>query len=111
VESLFQDIRYGIRVLAKKPAFVAVAVLALAVGIGANTAIFSFIDALLVRPLHFNNLDRLMMVWSSKTGTGEREEVSPGDFADWKNQSTVFEQLAAYRWSNANLTGTPAPPG
>jgi putative ABC transport system permease protein len=91
--------------LAKSPGFTAVAVLALALGIGANTAIFSVIDALLLRPLAFDDLDRLVLVWETLPQGGEVDQVSPADFRDLSSQNHVFDHLSAYRWWDVNLTG------
>ncbi len=109
METLFQDLRYGVRMLTKRPWYTTVAVIALALGIGANTAIFSLVDALLLRPLHFKDVDRLVMVWSGTGQTLERENVSPADFVDWKNQNNVFDHLAAINWWDVNLTGSGEP--
>ena len=100
-----RDLRYAVRMLGKSPGFTAVAVIALALGIGANTAIFSVIDALLVRPLAFNDLDRLVLVWETLPQGGEVDQVSPADFRDLSSQNHVFDHLAAYRWWDVNLTG------
>ncbi|MGO9271210.1 MAG: ABC transporter permease [Terriglobia bacterium] len=100
-----QDLRYALRMLAKSPGFTAVAVMALALGIGANTAIFSVIDALLLRPLAFDGLDRLVLVWETLPQGGEVDQVPPADFRDWSSQNHVFDHLAAYRWWDVNLTG------
>ena len=103
------DLRYALRVLAKSPGFSLVAVIALALGIGANTAIFSVIDALLLRPLAFEDLDRLVLVWGTLPQGSEVDQVSPADYRDWSSQSHVFEQMAAYRWWDVNLTGAGEP--
>ncbi|HTG14777.1 MAG TPA: ABC transporter permease, partial [Blastocatellia bacterium] len=109
MNTLIQDLRYGIRVLSKNPGVTVVAVLTLALGIGANTAIFSFTDAILLRPLDFKNVDRLVMVWTGSRGTFDRESVSPADYVDWKNQNNVFEYLTAINWWDVNLTGNGEP--
>ena len=100
-----RDLRYAVRMLWKSPAFTAVAVIALALGIGANTAIFSVIDALLVRPLAFDDIDRLVLVWETLPQGSEVDQVSPADFRDLSSQNHVFDHLAAYRWWDVNLTG------
>ena len=108
--NLWQDIRYGFRMLLKKPGFTAIAVLTLALGIGANTAIFSVVNAVLLRPLPFAEPDRLVMVYEKRLKLGRtRNPVSAPDFIDWRAQSTVFENMAAYTWWNANLTGGDEP--
>ena len=106
----WQDIRYGLKVLRKSPAFVAIAVLALALGVGANTAIFSIVNALLLRPLNYENPDRLTMVWekSAKRGFGEIPTSLP-NFTDLRTANTLFEDLGAFTDSSFNLTGGEAP--
>ena len=104
-----RDLRYTLRVLAKSPGSTTVALMALALGIGANTAIFSVIDALLLRPLAFNDLDNLVLVWGTLPQGGEVDQVSPADFRDWSSQNHVFTQMAAYRWWDVNLTGAGEP--
>ena len=104
-----RDLRHTLRVLAKSPAFTTVALIALALGIGANTAIFSVIDALLLRPLAFADLYNLVLVWGTLPQGGEVDQVSPADFRDWSSQNHVFTQMAAYRWWDVNLTGAGEP--
>lgn len=110
MSTFLQDLRYGFRVLAKTPGFTAVAVLTLALAIGANTAIFTVVNAVLLRPLPFHEPDRLAVVWESKPSLGiDRENFSPADFADMRDQSRSFEQMAAaYYWS-PGLTGVSEP--
>ncbi len=81
--TLLQDFRHALRMLGKSPGFTVIAAVALALGIGANTAIFSVIDALLLRPLSFEDLDRLVEVWESLPKSGDRDEVSPANLVDW----------------------------
>src|ERR687884_2195824 len=91
VEALWQDLRYGLRVLRQRPGFTAVAVLTLALGIGANTAIFSLVSAVLVRPLKYREAERLVMVWEDASAAGiPRDNPSGGTYADWKAQNRVF---------------------
>jgi putative ABC transport system permease protein len=105
MDSLLQDLRYSLRLLLKNPGFAAVAVLALALGIGANTAIFSVVNAVLLRPLPYTEPDRLMLVISSNPTRGfARFAVSPPDFLDWSAQSRSFEAMAAMDTSPFNLT-------
>ncbi|HKS39833.1 MAG TPA: ABC transporter permease, partial [Blastocatellia bacterium] len=110
MQTLFQDLRYGLRMLLKQPGFTLVAVIALALGIGANTAIFSVVNSVLVRPLPFANPDRLAVIWQSTPQENSfREAVAPANFLDWKDQNTSFEQIAAFREDNFNITGTDRP--
>src|SRR5687767_9408945 len=110
LETLFQDLRYGVRMLLKIPGFTLIAVITLALGIGANTAIFSLTSALVLRPFDFHDLDRL--VWVYETAPQQDNffsGVSPADFADLRRQQKVFSNLAAFRLSNSNLTGVGDP--
>ena len=109
MSTLVQDIRYGIRTLAKNPSFTAVAVLTLALGIGANTVIFSAVNAVLVRPLPYKDADRLVMLWSTKPKEGWRGQASPLDFVTWRAGSRSFRSMAAIRPCSAILTGRGEP--
>ncbi|HEX8899426.1 MAG TPA: ABC transporter permease, partial [Chthoniobacterales bacterium] len=110
IADLWQDIRYGLRMLARSPAFTVIAVVALALGIGANSAIFSVVNAVLLRPLPYKNPDALVMVWEEATHLGfPINTPSPANFIDWQNQNTVFESTAAMAQSNFNLTGAGEP--
>ena len=93
--TLLQDVRYGLRMLLKRPGFTIVAMLTLALGIGANTAIFSVVNAVLLRPLPYADPDRLVWMWGNVRGGTSRASVSPLDFLDYRAQSSVFEHLAA----------------
>ncbi|MEJ7709998.1 MAG: ABC transporter permease [Pyrinomonadaceae bacterium] len=96
MRTLWQDIRYGVRMLAKKPGFTVIAVLTLALGIGANTAIFSVVNAVLLWPLPFQGQEHLVVVWKSdQTASNPFVELSIPEFNDWKSQSQLFEHLAA----------------
>ena len=95
METLLRDIRYGIRSLMKRPGFTVVALIALALGIGANTAIFSLVNAVLLRPLPFAEPDRLVWMWGNIRNGGNHASVSPLDFLDYRKQNTTFEQFAA----------------
>jgi len=90
--------------LRKNPAFTAVGVIALGLGIGANTAIFSFVYGLLLRPLAFKDLNHLALVWETVPDSGDRSGVSPANFFDWERQNDVFERMTFYRSWDANVT-------
>src|SRR5207248_1317244 len=110
IGDLGQDVRYGLRMLAKNPAFTTIAVLALALGIGANSAIFSVVNAILLRPLPYKNPEQLMMVWENATHLGfPKNTPSPANFLDWRRQTTVFESMAAFAERSFNLTGVGEP--
>jgi putative ABC transport system permease protein len=105
MEILWQDLRFGFRQLLGKPGFATIATLSLALGIGANTAIFSLVDAVLLRPLPFHDPDRLVMVWEDAAKIGfPRNTPAPANYADWKRQNRVFEDMAALNWRSFNLT-------
>jgi putative ABC transport system permease protein len=110
INELLQDIRYGLRQLPRNPGFTLVAVLTLALGIGANTAIFSVVNSVLLRPLPFPNADRLVMLWERSPAKGiGLEKVSGPDFDDWRQQNDVFASMAFWPgWLGAvefNLAG------
>src|SRR5437016_4458821 len=108
--TLFKDIRFGVRSLLKRPGFTATAVITLALGIGANTAIFSVVNTLLLRPLPFKEPARLVQVWEANYKRGRNKmEASYPNFADWRDQNQVFEQIAAYSDKTFNLTDTGEP--
>ncbi|HZS47149.1 MAG TPA: ABC transporter permease [Blastocatellia bacterium] len=109
-ELLFQDISYGARMLRKSPGLSLVIVISLAIGIGANTAIFSVTNALLLKPLSFPDPDRLAILWLRSPGIGiDQDWPSPGQFNDIKTQSSSFEELALAIGRSANLTGLNQP--
>jgi putative ABC transport system permease protein len=104
------DIRYALRNLLRRPAFTIIAVVTLALGIGANTAIFSAINALLLKPLPWPELDRVVAIWDKSPSRGyEHNEVTMANYLDWQAQSQSFEQLALYNWWNVNLSGGDVP--
>src|SRR5215472_1465982 len=104
------DLRYSLRQVLKNPGFFVVAVAALALGIGANTAIFSAVEALLLRPLPYFQPDRLVMVWDDSSFIGFPDNTpAPANFVDWKSQNTVFSDMAARQGSSMSLTGDGAP--
>ena len=104
IENLVQDLRYGLRTLAKNPGFTTVAVLTLALGIGANTAIFSVVNAVLLRPLPFAAPHQLVTVVSTRLRGNVPDNASYPDFADWRAQNHVFSQMAACNTDNFTLT-------
>src|SRR5574341_1281736 len=108
--TLWQDFRYGLRGLLRQPVLTAVAALSLALGIGANSAIFSVVNAVLLRPPPYYEPERLVMLWSTHLPTGRRTNpVSPADFTEWQAQNHVFEQIATSRDALYNLTGRGEP--
>lgn len=109
MNALLQDLKFGLRMLAKNPGFTAVAVLTLALGIGANTAIFSVVNAVLLRPLPFPKADRIVSVVSTLPPANTPDNASYPDFLDWRARNHVFESMAAYRTESLNLTGTGTP--
>ena len=96
METLLQDIRYGLRTLGKNPGFAAIAVITLTLGIGANTAIFSVVNTVLLSRFPYRDVDRLVMIWGiNPKESGEVSPVSPGVYSAWKSESKVFEGMAA----------------
>jgi putative ABC transport system permease protein len=108
MNALFQDLRYGLRTLRNSPGFAAVAVLTLAIGIGANTAIFSFVDAILLKPLPYANPDRIMRVLEKPPGGGPNV-ISALNYLDWAKQNTVFEYMAAQTGGGVSFSGSGEP--
>src|ERR1700730_12712797 len=105
-EEFFHDLRHAARLLRNKPAFTAVAVLTLAVGIGSSTAVFSVVNTVLLKALPYHQEQRLVMVWETKPNEGrDHNVVSPANFIYWKEHNTVFEQLAAFFDDTSTLTG------
>jgi len=110
METLWQDLAYSIRTLFKDRGFAVVAVLSLAIGIGANSAIFSVINALLLRPLPYQDADRLAILWQRSPGLNVAQDwFSPGQYVDVKTQNQVFEQVAVTIGASFNLTGQGGP--
>src|SRR5258705_8846057 len=106
METIWQDIRYGVRMLLKAPSFSIVATIALALGIGANSAIFSVVNAVLLRPLPFTNSEQLMNIWQTDSTLGyKRGSASYPNFADWRDQNHVFERIASYHGNDFIMTG------
>ena len=110
IHELLQDLRYALRSLRKHPGFTVIAVLTLSLGIGANSAIFSVVNALLLKPFPFENLDRLVVVRESMSNQGlKATAVSAADFIDWRNRATVFQSIAAYRIKDTTVAGASEP--
>jgi putative ABC transport system permease protein len=110
MQTLWQDLRYGARMLLKKPGFTLIAVMTLAIGVGANTAIFTVINAALLRPLPYEDAERLVTVDTTmRRDTVEVRATSYPDFVDWRDQNTVFERIAARNSTSFTLTGGAEP--
>ncbi|MGJ5814625.1 ABC transporter permease [Paludibaculum fermentans] len=110
MRDFWQDIQYGLRTLRKSPGFTVVALLTLAIGIGANTAIFSFVDGVLLKPLPYANADRIMRVLEKPPGSPDaRNGISTLNFLDWQRQNTVFQYMAARTGGSVTLTGNGNP--
>lgn len=109
LETLVQDIRYGARMLAKHKAFTSVAVITLALGIGANTAIFSVVNELLLRPLPYRDADRIVTLWEVSPGGRRQNTTSRANFRAWRDQSTSYQHIAAFTDQRVNITGSGEP--
>src|SRR5438067_137767 len=108
MHALLQDVRFALRMLAKQPGFTAIAVLTLALGIGANTTIFSVINSVLLRPLPYPNASRVMVLSEdSRTGPSSPFSISLPDYLDWRRDNTVFEALALTHRETASLSDIP----
>ncbi|HEX8187722.1 MAG TPA: ABC transporter permease, partial [Pyrinomonadaceae bacterium] len=102
--TLFQDLNFAARMLWKNPGFTAVAVLAVALGVGANTTIFSVVNALLLRPFAYETTQRVVMVWERGVDqANNRNSVAPANYLDWRDQTKSFEELAAYNQQHFSL--------
>ncbi len=110
LETVWQDIQYGIRALLKNRSFAVVAILTLALGIGANTAIFSVVNSVLLSPLSYPESDRLVMVWTAVPSKNiPRMAVCVRDYEDWRERNTVFEEVAVFQSQNGSLIGGEMP--
>src|ERR1700756_4627030 len=116
MEAIWQDVRFGFRMLMKHRLASLVCVIALAMGIGANAAIFSMAEAFLLHPVPFENADRIVALADRHTqqsgvGFGGQEQIpiAPATFFDWKKQVKSFDQITAYAWDEVNLTGDREP--
>src|SRR5882724_1156415 len=97
MDALLSDLRYALRLLWRAPGFAIAVVLVLALGIGANTAIFTALDRTVIRPLPYADPDRLTMLWEDFSAFGNpKNRVSPGTFVDWRKRTQIFEQIAAF---------------
>ena len=108
LETLLQDLRFALRMLGKSPGFTAMAVLTLALGIGANTALFSVINGVLLNPLPFPNANRIVVMFQDKPNF-PKGSISYPNFLDWRQDNRCFESIAAYRWADGTIRGTGEP--
>src|SRR3954467_5120970 len=110
MDSLLQDIRYAIRLCLRTPGFTAVAVIALALGIGANTAIFTLVNAVLLEPLPFRDPSRLVVMWETNARRGGRPNtIAPANFLRWRERATAFDRMGPFSDYRINLTGSGEP--
>ena len=110
MDSLIQDLRYAVRMCVRTPGFTAIAVLALAIGIGANTAIFTIVNAALIERLPYKNPERLVIVWEHNSRRpGRMNTVAPANYLRWRERATAFDDLAGFVDTRANLTGSGEP--
>ncbi|HEY7189568.1 MAG TPA: hypothetical protein VH436_23585, partial [Vicinamibacterales bacterium] len=108
--TLFADVRYAVRVLARTPMFAVASIATLALGIGANTTIFSLVRSVLLEPLPYADPDQLVMVWEDASQIGfPKNTPAPGNFNEWKAANRSFSDMAATRGNAASLTGDGAP--
>src|SRR6195256_444575 len=107
MDDIFQDIRYAVRLCLRPPGFTAVAVIALALGIGANTAIFTIVNAVLLEPLPFRDPGRLVVMWETNgRRAGRPNTLAPANFLRWSERATAFQQMAPFYDYRVNLTGS-----
>jgi putative ABC transport system permease protein len=103
MEALAQEIRHGLRALLRNPSFTKIAILALALGIGVNSSIFSVVYGVLLKPLAYRDPGQLVRIWE-KWGGFDHGSISYPNFKDWRERNQSFEKMAAYRWTGFNLT-------
>jgi len=108
METILHDLRYGLRMMLRNPGFTLIALVTLTLGIGANTAIFSVVNTVLLRPLPYQDSNRLVVLWENQERVGQESPSLP-DFVDWRERSQSFEQMAVARRDNVNLTGVGEP--
>src|SRR6476661_2890501 len=106
--TLLQDLRYGIRMLLRNPAFTVIAILALTLGIGADTAIFSVVNAVLLRPLPYDQSEKLIFL-SERSAVLEGMSIAYPNYLDWREQNNSFDSIGVYRRQSYNLTGSGEP--
>ena len=111
LEQLARDVRYGLRQVRRNPGFSAVAIATLALGIGVNTAMFSAVDAVLIRPLPYADAERLVMIWDdlSKSGDVSKQFSTPAEWYEWRRHNTVFSDIAATQPGEATISGEGEP--
>ena len=110
METLLKDIRYGLRSLLKRPGFTLIAVITLALGIGANTAIFSVVNTVLLRPFPYRDAENIVTIWQNNAKAGvPRNDVSPANFLDWQEQSHSFESMAGIEPFGFGMVGNGEP--
>ncbi len=110
VSTILRDVRYAIRMLLRNPGFTAIALMTFAIGIGANTAVFSVFNAVLLRPLPYPDADRITMMWLDNRPQGITEDIASYPiYRDWREQNTVYEHVAAFRSAAFTLTGAGEP--
>src|SRR5678816_3497358 len=110
MSALLTDLRFGARMLLKNPAVTIIALLALTLGIGANTAIFSVVNAVLLRGFPYKDPEQLALVWEKRQGgRTDQNVINLGNFSDWKDQNSVFADMAAFLDTSRNLTGDGEP--
>lgn len=110
MDALLRDLKFSARSLVKRPALTIIAIVTLAIGIGSTSAIFSVVNALIIKPLPFPELNRIVAIWEKIPSRGvERNEVSMANYLDWRTQNQTFEQVGIMRWWSSNLTGVEPP--